>query len=604
LTALLFLSTAALFARAVGNGFTLWDDDVYLTANPLVGPFSRDRLCDVLTSFVDGNYHPLTILTYLCEYALVGFRPWLYHLTNVLAHATAAGLAYRLGRAWFEDRAAAFLAALAFAVHPLRVESVAWVAERKDVLCAVFSLGALLAYHAVISGDGGARERRRNYSAALGFFVLALLSKPMALSVPAILTLYLACRRRLCRATLAGLAPFWVLTLAFTWINIVGQARNEALQGLRNGSVIAHGLTVVKAVGFYARKTVAPLDLSPLYVFTPPQSLFDADLILGALCLTAAAAAAALSWRRRRHVLLALGFSLAAWAPVSGIVPSAMPVADRYTYLPSLGLFWAAILGGRRVLGSAHARRPRLAAAASSAIVLALAAASVVTFERIGVWTDNESLWRSALRENPRHAVAYAQLAVSALRAGRYGEARDHAEHAVRLGNDRPQCLLTLALAYRGLGETEKEAACTRAILEAYPSFLPAQVLRARHLTLAGSFDECEDLLRRLRSAHSDHPGLLEALGDLDLARLRPQPALERFSQALRGNPRSAELRVKTALCLAELGEALPALEMLGGALSMSGTHLYPDVKVLVDRLRRLLDRGLTPLPARPSPRG
>src|SRR6185369_4520913 len=170
----LFALGLALYGGAVGHRFTSWDDDFYVTRNPLIRDLSPAGVFRIFTTFSNCNYHPLTYLTYLAEYAAVGLSPWLYHLDNVLLHAVAGVLAFRLLRRWAGCRFAAALGALLFLVHPLRVESVAWVAERKDLLCGVFYLGSLLAYTAHLERGGGAR-----YAAALALFALALLSKVM-----------------------------------------------------------------------------------------------------------------------------------------------------------------------------------------------------------------------------------------------------------------------------------------------------------------------------------------------------------------------------------------------------------------------------------------
>jgi tetratricopeptide (TPR) repeat protein len=580
LAALLALSAAALFARAVGHDFTNWDDDHYLLKNPLFDRLSWAAVGEVFTSFICVNYHPLTILSYLLEFSIAGFEPWIYHLTNVLLHGAAAAAAYLLGRTWLESRPAAFLAALVFAVHPLKVESVAWISERKDVLCALFYFAALAFYGRRLDGGGAAC-----YWLALAAFILALLSKAMAVSLPAVLVIYILARREGSLRRFAPLLPFWVLALLFAWLGVRAQASEEAIKGLHGGAPLWHALTLLKAVAFYAEKLLLPLRLSPLYVLEPARSLLEPRLIAGALIVLASAALMARSWRRRRIAFLGFGFFWASWAPVSGMVPSAMLVADRYMYIPSLGLLWIAAQAVEDLARRSPAPAPRrLGRGAVLAAALLFAA---LTWRQLGVWADSVSLWRSALAENPENSVAWSQLAAAEVDAGHYEEAVRSVLRAVALGRREPDILFNLAAAYRGLEEREKELASARAVREAYPDHLLAALVEARHLRLAGSLEESEELLRRLALRHGEEPRILIALAEIEEARGRHGEALRLYLRALELRPRGVEALAGAASALLAEGDEERAARALEGALALKGPKLHPE---LARRLAAALD--------------
>jgi hypothetical protein len=180
--ALVLVLTAAIFYPSLKNGFTNWDDDEYLTENPAVRPWSWSNTVRIFTTFTTSVYAPLAVLTYSAEYRFVKLKPFLYHLDNLLLHLMNCSLVFFLILMLVRDPRAAGCAALFFAIHPLRVESVAWITERKDVLAVCFGLASMIAYVRSV------RDRSRlGYIIALVLFPLSLLAKPMALTFPLIL---------------------------------------------------------------------------------------------------------------------------------------------------------------------------------------------------------------------------------------------------------------------------------------------------------------------------------------------------------------------------------------------------------------------------------
>lgn len=588
LSMLLCVVGLALFHGALENGFTSWDDDHYVTMNPLIRDLSLGGVCRLFTGFYICNYHPLTLLSYMGEYAIVGLEPWLYHLDNILLHIGASVLAFYLARHCLGSNLGAFITATLFLVHPLRVESVAWVSERKDVLCGVFYLGSLLAYvrHLGSATDSSLPgSGRRGYTAALVLFVLALLSKVMAVTLPLILVLLLLFRQGLSRRRLVALWPFAVLSVLFTGLGVLAQESYGAVKGLHGDSVVLHLLTIPKALAFYCGKLLLPLTLSPRYLLDPASGLLDWGVFAGLVLLATGACVVIIGWRHCRPVALGLSIFAITWWPASGIVPSSTIVADRYLYLPAFGLFLAlgAFLAQRKV---DTGFLPRLAARVGMTLVVIFVGACLyLTPVRVAVWHDGLSLWSDALCENPRNPYAFNHMTLAHLDRGSYAEAVAAAEEARRHGLQGPRYDFNLCLAYRGTGNRKGELQQSKDILRIDPDFVPAWLVVIRQLREDGELDECEKILERLIAIHPDDAGLVSALGDLTADRGSLDTALEYFVRALKLRPNDSEILLGTGVVLAKLGDVDRAVLLAQRTLQMDGRVLPPGA---VERLREL----------------
>lgn len=562
LSAAIAILGAAVFSPALQNGFTGWDDPDYVTENRRISDLSLRGIASIFTSFDNCNYHPLTTLSYRLEYALVGLRPKLYHFDNVLLHSLAAVVAFHLARRWLRSDSGAFLGALLFLLHPMRAESVAWVSERKDVLCTFFYLAALLAYP-----TADCPRPRARYALSLGLYLLALLSKAMAISFPLVLWIVLLFERRASRRELFRLAPFAALAVVFAVVGYFAQASEKAIVGLHGRSLGQHLLSVPLAIAFYTWKLLFPLVLSPRYALDPPRGLFDPRVLAGLSILAAGGLAAAASYKRRREAFLGLGFFAASWAPVSGLVASSTLVADRYVYLPSFGLSLA--LAAWIVRGLEFRRAPsrvspqRIALAVA---VFAICSYLYLTPSRVSKWKDNYSLWRDALAENPRNSIAHNQLYTELVTDGRYGEAVAEAIACIRGGLDGPPYRYNLALAYRGLENYEAEVKIAREIVRKDPDFLPAWLIILRYETRSGHLEEAERLLGELERKFPDRATLLFARGEIQRAKGDLRGALYWMLRSLELDPADPEVIIASAAVLARLGDPRRAIATVRGA--------------------------------------
>ena len=398
------------YLPALANTFTNWDDPGYVTENSHLGSFDAHFLTWAFTTFRQAGWNPLTWISLGIDHALFGLDPWGYHLTNVLLHgATTLAVVLLVGtlfsRAWnaFDGRVlvAAVVAGMIFAVHPLHVESVAWVSERKDVLFGLFYVVALLFYLRFTE-----HHRRADYFASLGAFALALLAKPMAVSLPLVLVIldvYLLGRFSKPGGihVIVEKIPFVALGIASSVVTIMAQWHGGAVArhiGLGERLWIAE-----RAFGFYLAKTAWPTNLVPMYPLESQFSPWRWDYLLS-LALVLGASLTAVVLRRRVPLVSALWAAYVAMLlPAVSIVLGEQAAADRHMYLP---LLVPAIGIAVAVVHVWQAGRKFQIAALAAAIVTAVAL-SVLTARQIGVWRDTRALWTWVIEKAPGAAMAH-----------------------------------------------------------------------------------------------------------------------------------------------------------------------------------------------------
>ena len=439
LCAALLLLLAACFAPVLRNGFVNYDDDVYVTANPMLGkPLATDTLRWAFTTFRASNWHPVTWLSHRADVALFGFDARGHHLTSLALHAANTLLLFLLlsrctGAVWRSVGAAAL-----FGIHPLHVESVAWVAERKDVLSTFFLLLTLLAYRRYLGGRDA-----RSYAAVLLFFSLGLLAKPMLVTLPVLLLVLdfwplgrWRDRRNpgdTLRRLLTEKAPLLALALLSGAVTLAAQARGGAVKTFGEYPFAERLGNALVSTARYLGKTLWPEGLVVFYPH-PGGSLSAGTIALSALLLAAVTACVLLAAKRRPFLAAGWGWYLVTLSPVLGLVQiGAQAMADRYTYVPLAGLFVAALWGaadGR----PRRRRRDAVLAAAVAALLLPLAAA---TRHQVGVWRDSVSVFEHALIWTRGNFVAHDNLATALLQQGREREALLHAVAALRIRPDR-----------------------------------------------------------------------------------------------------------------------------------------------------------------------
>lgn len=550
--------TFVAFLPSLGAGFVNWDDDMNFTTNQGFRGLAGHNLRWMVTATMLGHWIPLTWLTLGANYAVGGMNPVGYHLVNVLTHVLSTGLFFLIGRRLLRVALGgpdgwpialgATLAALVFGVHPLRVESVAWITERRDVLCTFFYLLAVWAYLRGVEGERALGGRWR--VAAIAAFVASLTSKSMSMTLPATLILLDVYPLRRLGLGWRRLAweklPFAILGGAAAIVALAAVSRGATWTGFEDYSPSARVAMSAYSFWFYPWKFVWPVGLSPLYELPARVDPF-APRFLGPLLAVPAITLALVLLRRRWPAgLAAWSQSIIVLLPVSGFAHSGFQLAhDRYSYFSGLG--FALLVGG----GFAWTLRARAAGRVARPVTAALAAAALLmvgglgvgTWQQSLVWHDSESLWRSALDVDPACMLCHNNLGHALLAAGRHRQAEEQFREAIALRPDRPGPWNNLGTALATQERyAEAEAPFARAVELSGGRFHDAVANLGRLRVVQGRYAEALPLLRR---ANAMKPGNAEVVKSFRVALKNHGGAL-----AAAGRPADAEALFREGLDL------------------------------------------------------
>jgi protein O-mannosyl-transferase len=501
--------TLAVFWGAVACAFVNLDDDLYVYENPSVREGLTLRgLAYAVRSVEGGSWMPLTWVSYLLDAQLWGTGPAGYHTTNVILHALSASLlflALRIMTGVFWP--CAFAAAL-FAVHPLRVESVVWIAERKDVLSGVFFMLTLIAYARYAARPGTLRM-----AGTLVCLLLGLMAKPMLVTAPFLLLLLdvwplgrMGSSPGEIKAKLPALVreklPLLVLSAVFSVITVLSQASVGAVA--RSESPALWILRIADNYGFYLEKIFWPNHLNVLYPVTSVSPLRAGVVLAGILVVSVAT----VLWLRKRP-WLAVGWFwfLGGLFPVIGVVPIGSTwVADRYTYLPSIGIGLMLAWTARSLL---PATRPARILAAIAAFLL-LAGLSWFTVKNLPRWYDSYRLFSDSVSKG-MHPGAYQNLGIACAERGDHETAISHYTRAIELDPDSAEAYYNLALAFQAKAEPERALADYSRAIELRPAYAEAHNNRGNLYAAGSQFDPA---IRDFTRAITLRPQYTEALAN------------------------------------------------------------------------------------------
>jgi tetratricopeptide (TPR) repeat protein len=512
------------FGRTAFNGYIQFDDPDYVSANAVVQRgLSAEGLRYAFTTLKPYYWQPLTWISHQVDASLFGTRPGPQHLVSVLLHGLTAALFFLFLQRATGRTAAAAAAAAIWAVHPLRVESVAWIAERKDVLAGLFFVATLLAYERFVRRRSAVR-----YAVVLLMFALALMSKPAVVAAPLVLILlnwwpFDRLRTEWRKAVLEAVPPA-ILTIPIMAVTLMGQrgAIADIPLSLRLSNAI-------RSAGAYLVKLLLPIDLSIVYPFRKDIGL---EAAIAAFVLAAITLAA---WRfRKSHPWLATGWGwyLAMLLPVVGLVQSgAQAMADRFMYTPSMGIAVAAVW----LIAGRVSRKAAIAATAGA--VLALSALSI---HYAGLWRDTITLFAHATAATRNNAVAHLVLGNALLAENRLDEANNEYSKAMSAGGGSlPAASAGEALLKQGRF-VEAVEPLQRAV-DADPSLGSAHENLALALINTGrAATALPHLETALRLDPSRKLDILPARGAAKLALGRIDEALADFQQVVNARPSAA----------------------------------------------------------------
>lgn len=474
--AIVLVITFISFYPSLRGGFVNFDDDRYVYRNPMIKDLSWQSIGTIFSSTdYAAIYCPLVFLSYAIERHFFDLRPYGYHATNLVLHLCNCLLVF-----WFiyllcRNRPTALITALLFGVHPLRVESVAWITERKDVLYAFFFLGALICYCA-----RRMRGSAIGYAGVVLFFLLALLSKPTALVLPLVLLLCDYFRgEKIDRKNLLSKLPLFAIAFAFLVLGLF-TAKDYGRTGPAF-TMFDQIFIPPYALLFYLYKSIVPLRLACLYPFPVKYGAFlPVKFLLSPLILVFLGALVVRSMRYTKTVAFGSLFFLVTVLPALQFFPTGTAiVADRFTYIPSIGLSFLVA----KLVAWLYAKKNKSGAyLATAALVVIVAALAILTWRRCNAWTSNIALWDDAVRKYPDSYVPLAyfnrgivlsdmglhEQAVSdfnrvlMLYYGERGMARDYNDYCLGLlaTGGPPEAYKFIASKYAEIGKTQEAIGC------------------------------------------------------------------------------------------------------------------------------------------------
>jgi tetratricopeptide (TPR) repeat protein len=445
----ILLWTGIVFSNSINNDFIAsWDDKIYILENPYIKDFSLQGIKSIFNSFHAANYHPLTTLSWAVEYRLFGINPRVNHITNLAFHLLNTILVFCLIILLTRKVAVSAIVALFFAIHPLHVEAVSFISQRKDVLYTFFYLASLISYvHYVKDG-----KKTGLIGLSLVFFLLSLLSKSMAVTLPVILLLldyYLG--RPFSRRNILEKTPFFLLSLVFGIVAILSQRAFGAITDLPSFSLFERLFLVTHSFLFYIVKLFAPVNLSAMYCYptrsaggTLPLQYYLAPVVILFLALVVLK-----SHRLRKDLVFGIGFFLVTISPVLQAIPvGAAIVAERYSYVPYVGLFFIISQFSFRILAETRQNVKALQLIVVIILVAYAMSCSIATWRRNKVWKNSFTLWSDVIKKNPSVTVAYYNRGVVRFNTKDYQGAISDYSKAIQLKPD-------YATAYNNRGEAK-----------------------------------------------------------------------------------------------------------------------------------------------------
>jgi tetratricopeptide (TPR) repeat protein len=554
---LLVAVTLAFYNPIIHNQFINFDDSAYIVKNPNVQQgLTWDAVKWSFTTFYQGNWHPLTWLSHALDYQIFHLNPAGPHYINLLLHAINAVLLFLLLRRATGSIWSSLVVSALFALHPINVESVAWAAERKNVLSALFFLLALHAY------DRYARDGARQlYIWVNIFFILGLLAKPQIVTLPFVLLLWdFWPLQRWSGQMSAGSAhinlsaastphsfrflvwekfPLFVLAAADSVVTVMAQRAGSAVRTVVEVPVLPRLENALVSYVRYLGKAFWPSRLAPMYPH--PASSLSTWQIVGAAALLLLVTALVLRWRDRRYLLVGWFWFLGTLVPMIGIITvGEQAMADRYAYLPFIGLYLAVVW---TLDASASKYRYRIPGAwRAAAALLVVFILGCLTYRQLGRWCDDETLWRYTLTVTERNYMAHDNLARAFKEQGRADEAVVQFQAAAALHKYPPIQILALASYELGVGHPEEAIEECDSVLRASVSPNPKIQAAAwsgigqAHLQLR-HYDQADESYQNALRLNPEDGGALMGAGLLALRHEQPALAVIQFIHAVRVDP-------------------------------------------------------------------
>jgi tetratricopeptide (TPR) repeat protein len=440
--------TGIAYYPSLNNGFLNWDDIIYVMNNDMIKTLSVENVTKMFSTFYMGNYHPFIIFSFAFDYSLFQLNPTGYHVHNLVIHLINSFLVYAFCYFLFSKKTnIALIVSVLFALHPMHVESVAWISERKDLLYTMYFMMSLISYLFYIE-----KKEIKYFVLSVCLFVFSLLSKAQAVTLPVVLVLIdFFLSRKITRKTILEKIPFFTLSLIFGIVAIYAQKADNSINP--NGISVFNSLFYAQySIWVYLYKLVLPINQTCLYEYPinqvgkPPLYIYFSPFIIpliGYLIFKA--------WKKWNTGTFSVLFFLATIFPVLQFLPVGQAiVAERYTYIPYIGLF---ILAGSLFLmlrDKAGKSSTKLLYSYAGLVIIALL--SLTTYHRTKVWYDSVSLWTDVIEKNPKSVTAYVNRGYMYNQYKEYDKAIRDCNEGLSIDSNYFKFYVNRAVSYRNTG--------------------------------------------------------------------------------------------------------------------------------------------------------
>jgi len=524
------------FSPCLTGDLLSWDDYNYIRDNALIRTLSWDNILHIFNykTIVVGNYHPLTILSYVVEYQLAGLNPFLYHFDNLILHLFNILLFSRLMWLLTKKNLATLIATALFAIHPMRVESVVWAAERKDVLYTCFFLLSLIFYVWFVLKEHG---NKKYYLISIAFFILSILSKGQAVVLPLVLFLVdYWYSKKITLIRILDKLPYLFLSLLSGVLALVAQHSSLTEQRLMVYSFLDRLAIAGFNITAYLFKLIYPFNLSCFYKYPSADDMFW--VYAGAFFAIALIVAAAVFFRKNRTVVFGSLFFLFTISIVSQFLPVGNAIiADRYTYIPYIGLFFISGIMLDQAITATGKNKPYLLVW----LVILGIIFMTKTYSQSMTWHDNLSLWQNAIRHDPENGVAYTNLGKYYIDKKEYQTSIDLLKKAIQneaaySGSD--QAYENLGGAYAKTGQYDQAIKSYSTALSLRPTFVDAFFGRGLAYTSVGKNDSAvADFSTIITKLYPLHTRAYYSRGIAYNKLNQPDSAIADYTDAIRIDP-------------------------------------------------------------------
>ncbi|MBN2546992.1 MAG: tetratricopeptide repeat protein [Spirochaetes bacterium] len=567
------------FIPSLNNGFTNWDDDIYVTENWKIKALSWYNIKHIFSTTHHGGYEPLTEFAFAVIYRFFKLNARIYHLFNLLFHIANSCLVFYLIFLISKRTDVSMLAAVLFAIHPMRVESVAWISELKDVLFTLFFLISLIHYVIYLQ-----RKNRRYYYSSILFFILCLLPKSQALMFPFVLILtdyFFA--RKINQKSIIEKFPYFLISAVFFAVLYFGAKETGQFQEETTPSFFYNVMLANFGLIFYLVKLVLPIKLSNCY----PMPDTSGDFFLRALFYTAPFFVAIIALgvyfnRKNRKIVFAALFYLLNLLLVLQLKRiNVMPASDRYTYIPYIGLFYL-ISDSFFILFEKQENRTIKISLATIPVIIVLLF-SFMTWQRCKVWKDSYTLWNDTLNNYPINPVAHNQIAVY------YQMEKKDTEKAIYHYHKAIEQDPKYSKTYNNLGTLYHDNKQYEKAIEIFKSALKLSNNSKFYFNIAFAYHEMKELDKAIEyykkaiSVTNNYLGAYNGLARALMEHKKYEEAEFYIKEALKYNPNYTYAYVSYADLMAETGRYKEAMDYFDKALK-----IMPDDNLAKFRLSML----------------